>query len=343
LWVGLVAGIGLQNKMLVAFLLVGLAAGILIAGPRAVLRSPWPWAAAAIMLILLAPNLVWQAANGWPLLALSAAIAAGSSGTSEPWYVFLPFQLVLVSPLLVPVWAAGLWRLARDPRLRPYRAFAVAYPLLAVVFMATGGKPYYLAGLYPVLLAAGAEPVLRWVRARASVLRGVLLGSALVLGAAVNAVLMLPLVPVQHLAATPITDVNYDAGETVGWPAFVRTVAAAQTALPAAERAGAVVLTANYGQAGAVDHYGGELGLPRAYSGHNSYADWGPPPESATTTIVVGFDGQPIERWFGSCVEAARIDNGVGLDNEEQGTPVRVCRDRRAPWVQIWPHLRHVG
>jgi 4-amino-4-deoxy-L-arabinose transferase-like glycosyltransferase len=343
LWVGLVAGIGLQNKMLVAFLLVGLAAGILIAGPRAVLRSPWPWAAAAIMLILLAPNLVWQAANGWPLLALSAAIAAGSSGTSEPWYVFLPFQLVLVSPLLVPVWAAGLWRLARDPRLRPYRAFAVAYPLLAVVFMATGGKPYYLAGLYPVLLAAGAEPVLRWVRARASVLRGVLLGSALVLGAAVNAVLMLPLVPVQHLAATPITDVNYDAGETVGWPAFVRTVAAAQTALPAAERAGAVVLTANYGQAGAVDHYGGELGLPRAYSGHNSYADWGPPPESATTTIVVGFDGQPIERWFGSCAEAVRIDNGVGLDNEEQGTPVRVCRDRSAPWVQIWPHLRHVG
>ena len=29
----------------------------------------------------------------------------------------------------------------------------------------TGGKPYYLAGLYPVLLAAGAQPVLDWARA----------------------------------------------------------------------------------------------------------------------------------------------------------------------------------
>ncbi len=140
---------------------------MLVAGPRAALRDPWLWAGAAIAALLWAPNLVWQALHGWPQLELSAAIAAGSSGTSEPWWLFLPYQLVLVSPVLVPVWVAGWWRLARDPALRAARAFAVAYPLLALVFMATGGKPYYLAGLYPVLLAAGAEPTLRWVRRRA--------------------------------------------------------------------------------------------------------------------------------------------------------------------------------
>lgn len=75
------------------------------------------------------PYLVWQAAHGWPQLELAAAIAAGSSGTSEPRWAFLPFQLVLVSPLLVPVWAAGLWRLARDPGPRAFRALAVAYPV----------------------------------------------------------------------------------------------------------------------------------------------------------------------------------------------------------------------
>ena len=343
LWVGLVAGIGLQNKTLVAFLLVGLAVGVVAVGPRAVLRSPWPWAAAAVMLLLWAPNLVWQAANGWPQLALSAAIASGSSGTSEPWYLFLPFQLVLVSPLLVPVWVAGLWRLASDPLLRPYRAFAVAYPLLAAVFMATGGKPYYLAGLYPVLLAAGAEPVLRRVRAGTSAARRALLGLAIVLSAAMNAVLMLPLVPVEQLATTPIVDINYDAGETVGWPGFVRTVATVHAGLPEPERAGAVVLTRNYGQAGAVDQLGGELALPQAYSGHNSYADWGPPPDSATTAIVVGYEQQALERWFGTCRDAARIDNGVDLENEEQGTPVRVCTHLRAPWTQLWPQLSHIG
>lgn len=341
--VGLVAGIGLQNKTLVAFLLAGLAVGLLLAGPRAALRSPWPWGGAGIALMLWMPNLVWQAAHGWPQLKLSAAIAAGGSGTSEAWWLFLPFQLVLISPLLVPVWAAGLWRLVRDPALRPYRAFAVAYPLLAAVFMVTGGKPYYLAGLYPVLLAAGAEPTLRWVCAGATYARQGLLGVSIVLSAVVAAVLMLPLVPVQHLAATPIVEINYDAGETVGWPEFTRTVAGVYTGLPAVDRSTAIVVTRNYGQAGAVDRFGAGLGLPPAYSGHNSYAEWGPPPESATTAIVIGYDRDRLDQWFGSVEEAARIDNGVGLDNDEQGTPVWVCRERRAPWAQLWPQLRHLG
>ncbi len=36
---------------------------------------------------------------------------------------------------------------------------------------------------------------------------------------------MLPLVPVDKLAGTPIVDINYDAGETVGWPQLAATVA----------------------------------------------------------------------------------------------------------------------
>lgn len=338
--VGVVGGIGLQNKTLVAFLLAALAIGVLVAGPRETLRSPWPWAATGIVLVLWLPNLVWQAANGWPQVELSAAIAAGSSGTSEPWWLFLPFQLVLVSPLLVPVWAAGLWRLARDPGLRAYRAFAVAYPLLAVTFLVTGGKPYYLAGLYPVLLAAGAEPTLQW--ARTGAVRRILLGVALALSAAVASVLMLPLVPVQNLGDTPIVDINYDAGETVGWPAFVRTVADVYAGLPSGEREEATVVTRNYGQAGAIDRFGGPLGLPRAYSGHNSYADWGPPPDSAVT-IVIGYDLDDLQGWFGSVEEAARVDNGVDLDNDEQGTPVWICRDRLEPWSRLWPQITRLG
>ncbi|MDN5747185.1 MAG: glycosyltransferase family 39 protein [Pseudonocardia sp.] len=334
---GAVAGVGLQNKTLPAFLLAALLAGVLVAGPRGALRSPWPWLGGLLALALWAPHLIWQAANGFPQLELSAAIAAGSSGTSEPWYAFPPYQLLLVSPLLVPVWALGWWRLARSTELRPWRGFAVAYVVLAVVFMVTGGKPYYLAGLYPVLLAAGAEPVLRW--ARAGAWRKITLGAALGLSLAVSSVLMLPLVPVDRLADTPIVDVNYDGGETVGWPEFAATVAAVRAGLPAEE--GVAVLTANYGQAGAVDHF-----LPAsgpAYSGHNAYWSWGPPPDDVPTLIVIGYREAMLREWFGSVELAARIDNGVGLDNEEQGTSVWVARDRLAPWAQLWPQLRRLG
>jgi hypothetical protein len=144
--------------VLVAFLLLGLAVGLLITGLRDVLRSRWPWLAAAIALALRSPYLVWQAQQGWPQLAISGAIAAGGSGTSEPRWLFLPYHVVLVSPVLMPVWVAGLRRLVTDPELRRYRAFAATYGVLAVVFIVTGGKPCYLTGLYPVLLAAALAP-----------------------------------------------------------------------------------------------------------------------------------------------------------------------------------------
>ena len=88
---------------------------------------------------------------------------------------------------------------------------------------------------------------------------------------------------------TPIVALNYDAGETIGWPAFVREIATAYRSLPPAQRPATTVLTSNYGEAGAVDHFGPADGLPAAYSGHMSFWYWGPPPAGATTAIVVGY------------------------------------------------------
>jgi hypothetical protein len=332
-----VAGVALENKTLPAFLLAALLAGVLVVGPRPALRSRWPWLGAVLALVLWAPNVIWQLTHGLPQLELSRAIAGGSSGTSDPWYLFLPMQLVLVSPLLVPVWAAGWWRLARSPELRTWRAFPLAYVLLAVVFLLTGGKSYYLCGLYPVLLAAGAAPVLEWVRRGRP--RRVLLGAALALSLAVDAVLMLPLVPVARLADTPVPDISYDAGETVGWPAFAATLARVRDGLPPGTDV--VVLTGNYGEAGAVDRF--LPALSPAYSGHNSYWSWGPPPEQAGTVISVGVPEAQLRRWFGSVTRAATIDDGVGLDNDEQDAPVWVATDRRETWAELWPQVRRLG
>jgi hypothetical protein len=160
--VGPVAGLGLQVKTLIVFAMVALLVGILVAGPRRALASRWPWLAA---LLIWAPNLWWQAMHHWPQVEMSSQIASGESGTSEPRSLFTPFQFVLLSPVLVPVWAIGWWRLLRAPALSRWRAFAGAYVLLAVLFIATGGKSYYLCGMYPMLLAAGAEPVAEWSRA----------------------------------------------------------------------------------------------------------------------------------------------------------------------------------
>src|SRR5215469_13515377 len=178
LWLaaGLVAGVALLDTDLVAFLIVAVVAGLAVAGPRTTFRSGWFYAGGGIALALWSPYLIWQGSHGWPELSVAHSIAAGNSGSSAPWWLIVPEQFLLVSWYFSPIWVAGLVRLFRDPKLRWCRAIGVAWPVLAVLFMATGGKPYYLAGMFPVLLAAGAQPTVDWtVRQRPRLRRGLII------------------------------------------------------------------------------------------------------------------------------------------------------------------------
>ena len=100
------------------------------------------------------------------------------------------------------------------------------------------------------------------------------------------------------------------------------------------------MLTENYGEAAAVERY--RPGVP-VYSGHNAYWDWGPPPASARAAVLVGFSRQAGGPWCADPVEAGRIDNGVGLENDEQGAQVWTCRSLSQPWNEVWPELRRLG
>lgn len=332
---GVVLGVGLLNKPLPAFLAVGLLAGVAIAGPRRLLRNRSVWLGAAIAAAIWSPWIIWQAANGWPQIDVSRSIAAGASASSQPWWAIVPFQFLLVSPVLAPVWIAGLVRLFRDRALRDFRFLAWAWVVLAIVFMATGGKPYYLAGLLPVLVAAGAVAVDGWLeRGRPRLRRGMLV-AAVAVSAAVDLTIALPVLPAD--SADPVIAMNADVGETIGWPELTQTVADVRQGLPDGR---VVILTRNYGEAGAIDRYGPALGLPRAYSGHNAYGDWGPPPDGSAPVIAVGRNLAPHLR---DCRVAARITNRAGVDNDEQGAPVMVCGGPRRPWSREWPALRRLG
>ncbi|MET0904330.1 MAG: glycosyltransferase family 39 protein, partial [Acidimicrobiales bacterium] len=323
---GVIAGVGLLANTVVIFLLAAVLGGLLIGGPRRALTTPWPWVGGLIALVIWSPYLVWQGQHGWPQLEVSASIAAGESGTSEPRELFLPFQIVLLNPFVAPIWIAGLVRLFRDPALSWCRGLAWCYPLLAAVFIASGGKPYYIAGIYPLLVGAGAALTIDWVRQ--STARRVALVAALVLFLPAVPV-TLPVLPASDVGDTPILDLNYDAGEMIGWPTFVDQVA---TVVEGADGAVAL-LTQNYGEAGALDRYGPALGLPRAYSGDMGYWYWGPPPDDAKTVVAVGFAEPDLRRACGDLRLADRLDNGLGVDNDEQGAPIWICRDPVAPWA----------
>ncbi len=335
---GVVAGVGLLDNNLVAFLLAATFLGLMLVGPRDVFRSPWLWSGLVVAAILWAPYLIWQAHHGWPQLQISRSIAAGHSGTSAPrWQIPLQ-QLFLASPVLDPVWIAGLVRLFRDPRVSWARGFAVAWVVLLLAFVITGGKPYYLALSFPLLLAAGGQPAVDWVRRGRH--RLATCTALLLVGVAIDAVVTLPVIPIGVLHNTPIVAMNYDAGEQVGWPAYVRQIVDTDA------RAGGestVLLASNYGEAGALQRYAPSLAA-RVYGVQNAYWLWGPPPASARGPVVaVGFDRSQLTPYFASVKLARRLNNGVDLDNDEQDEPVWICTGRLVPWTQIWQELKDYG
>ncbi len=337
LLVGLAAGIALENKHLILLLLASLAVGFLLSGRAGVVRSPWLWTGAAIAGALWLPNVVWQATHGWPQLELAGKIADEDPVVNR--IVLVPFQTLLIGPPLAPFAIAGLVWLLRNPR---FRALGIAFLALLAICIVIGAKPYYPGAFAIVLLGAGAVPTERWLARRGW--RAPALVAATVVSAAVAVFLVLPVIPASAVDSTPIPDINEDAIETIGWPRFVDTVAGVWRRLPDAERRTAIIFTGNYGEAGAVDRYGPARGVPYAYSGHNSFARWGIPPGRQGPVIVLGYSyRESLDGEFTGCVESARIDNGVDVDNEEQGGPVWTCRAPAKPWRELWPELRHLS
>jgi hypothetical protein len=340
LWlaIGVVAGFALENKDLMPLLAVSVAAGAVLDRRPGVLLSPWLLAGIAIAVLIALPNLIWQADHGWPQLEMAGRIQENKGADDR--VALLPTQLFLISPLLVPIWIGGLVWLIRSPEARPWRMLAWAYPVMLVITFVTGGQPYYPAALVIVFLAGGAVVTERWLRGSRA--RTVLVAAGVALAMITTAPFALPVIPVGSVASSPVAALNDDVLETIGWPRFTETVAGVYRSLPPGQRSRAVVFTSNYGEAGAIDRYGPDLGLPRAYSGHNGYGYWGIPPDQASPVVAVGLPEGYLSRFFDGCRLAARIDNGVDADNEEQGAPVAVCRTVRAPWAHLWPRLSHL-
>jgi len=335
LWLlaGAVAGVGLNNKHAVLFLLLGVLVGVaVVQETRAQLRTPYPWLAGLLALLLWLPNLVWQAAEGWPVLELSADIAeeyGGVLGMVE----MVGQALVMFSPVVAVVWVYGLVRLLREPRFARVRPVAVAFVVIAAVFLVTGGKGYYLAGAIPPLIATGCVLLAeRWTGRRL-----VAAGAVLALSGMVAWPAFVPVLPASTYAGSFYPLLDQDQLETIGWPEFHRTIEAVIAEIPAAEREAAVVFTGNYGEAGALEWYGVSVTV---YSGHNGWREWGPPADDSGPVVVVGRPG--LEQGFTGCRVRGEVTNRAGADNEENGMHVWLCEAPLGSWSEAWPRLSHL-
>lgn len=339
---GAVCGVGLANKHSIAFFAAALLLGLLVTGDRRLLSSRWLAIGTAIAVMFTIPDLWWQATHGWATITMTRNLNAenGGAGKIPTW---VAGQLLMTSLALVPVWIAGLRWLWRT-RAPAFRSLVVAYGVLFVLFaLTTGGKIYYLAGAYVPLLAAGALAIDGWLAARRH-LRTLVVGMVVTVGAALP--VALPVLPASNTAW--VYKLNQVPGESVGWPELVHTVAAAWHQLPEGARRSAVVITANYGEVGALNELGRGQGIPLAYSDQNSEWWWGPGNPHAHSVLFVAPGPRDMTdarsyllRFFASVRPVATLRNSAGIHNQEWGGHVYWCTRLRRPWAATWPLLRH--
>lgn len=348
---GVVVGLSLLSKYAIAFYVAALGIGLLATPVRRSLLRPWLYVGAIIGAIVVLPNVLWQHAHGWPFLELGKAAVNGKNVALSP-VAFFAQQLLVMGPLSAPVWIAGLWASSRRPELAVYRAFSIAYAVLFIFFVINHGKAYYMTPIYPTLLGIGAVVVESWlqsVRWRRAALISVAVAGAVAAPMAIPVFserafiaysTMLGLAPSvtaaehQKLGLLP-----QHFADQHGWPEMAAQVAAVYNTLPPADRAKAVFLGVDYGEAAAIDVFGGPLGLPTAISGHNNYYLWGPQGHDGSVLIVLGPYWGELLSVYRQVEVAGEIDNPYAMPYETG--PIYVLRDPKVPFSFIWPRLKH--
>jgi len=346
IWFGVLAGIGLENKHSMLFFGLAFVIGLLFSDDRRELLR-WPiWIGGLVAFAIFLPNLIWEVQHHFATFELLNNIAHSHKNAPVTPLSFFTGQIVLMHPLNLPIWIAGLVWLLMQPR---FRALGVAFIALFIEFVVMKGKVYYIGPAYPMLFAAGAIVV---DRALAPRWRPAVVG-ALVTGGALIAPMALPILPVEtfiryqerlHLAPPRTESMKLGVlpqqyADMFGWPEMVAVVARAYNSLSPADRAKCAIFGQNYGQAGAIDLFGSQYGLPKAISAHQNYYYWGPRNYTGEVMLVMDDRREVLETLFDHVEQVGIVHHPYAMPYEND-KPLHLCRGLKMPITQLWPKIK---
>ena len=355
IWFGVLAGLGLMNKHSTSFFGLAVVAGLILTTQRKEFLKPWIWIGGGIALLIFMPNLVWQVQRNFPTLEDLHNVAASGKNVVLSPTAFVAQQILVMHPLLFPVWLSGLWFFLFG-RGTKYRPLGWIYLALLVIFIVLHGKDYYLAPAYPMLFAGGAVAIDDWL-SRGHLTAGRLWPKAaivtvIVVSGAFLAPAVLPLLsPENHVAyrqrfhlEDQKTEVNHNGplpqmfGDQFGWPELVEQVAAIYNALPPEQRAKTAILAGNYGEAGAIDLFGPKYGLPTALSGHQNHYFWGTMGFTGDTVITIQYGPHFLSTMCDSVTPKGMHSHPWGM--AEENHEIYLCHLKK-PLAEMWEDQKH--
>jgi hypothetical protein len=259
-----------------------------------------------------------------------------------------------------PVWFGGILWCLFAPGGKRFRAMGWTWVVAFITFVALKGKDYYLAPVYPALFAAGAvaiESLLEWQPLQRGKLKPVL-AATIVAVIMVHGILSwpfaMPMMPVERFIAyeealhvvphkTETMELNQlpqQYADMFGWPEMAAAVAKVYFSLPPEERAKCGIYGSNYGDAGAIDYFGRQYGLPHAISGHQNYWLWGPAPYTGECMIVISSNRKAWEEMYSSVEVAGETYQQYAIPFENHKPIMIVRQPKFKSLADIWPQFK---
>lgn len=332
IYLGISLGIGLEVKYTIAGLVAAVGLAILWTPTlRSELRTRYPWIAAGIALLICAPNLAWQIAEGFPSL-IYIVNHQGSGGGFVANLVLIVVYLFFV----IPLWVTGLVSMFRSNALRPI-GIACLFPLILFLFV---GKSYYAVGTVPIALAQGLMAVGGVKRPRLRIGFEIAVAVACVLQLLTFAQLTLPITPPDRIHSLGLDAKNELFADSVGWEEVAHEVESIYRHLPSAERTGTIIVSAYYGVPGALEIYGDKKSLPAVVSPQLSDWYWLPNDLAATNALMIDYQPSDVAWMCSSATLMGHLTVPYGVQGLEQGAPVTFCV-LKGPIQQDWSRLRN--
>jgi hypothetical protein len=362
---GLAGGLALETKLSGAFFLICLLAGLLLTPQRRLLSDRRAAAGVGLLLLIELPNFLWQLQRGFPTLQWLVAASQEHKDIVLGPGAFLWQQMLVMIPFSAAIWVAGLAWLLVSERARRFRFAGITAALFIALMILLHAKIYYVVPIYPVLFAAGAvfwyglvdRAPLKQKRFWTAVPQAYM--GSFALAAWYWMPVVLPIVPPAHYAAwehrlhfRPEETENFKhsrlpqlLADMTSWPSFVEQVAKAYNTLPADVRHNSEgqlgIYCTNYGEASAVDVFGGGYGLPTPISGHQHYWYWGPRGELHDSIVVVGQHREDIEKSYRDVQPIGVIHLTFAMPFEN-GATIWLARGRLRSPDAIWASAREL-
>ncbi|OOG76981.1 glycosyltransferase family 39 protein [Flavobacterium sp. A45] len=145
---------GFLNKYNIGFLIIGLIPAILLTQERKIFTQPKLYVALVLGLLLIAPNLLWQYTNGFPVIHHMKELAE-TQLVNVDRLEFLKSQVLFFIGSFIVIVSGCIALLLYKP-FQKYRLFFWSIIFTLAVFMYLKAKDYYAIGLYPIYISFGS-------------------------------------------------------------------------------------------------------------------------------------------------------------------------------------------